>query len=72
MSALAQTSQTPRERRRIRVRGAVQGVGFRPFVWKTANELSLTGWVLNDTSGVLAEVEGAPANLEAFERRLHA
>ncbi|MEM1104509.1 MAG: carbamoyltransferase HypF, partial [Pseudomonadota bacterium] len=54
------------------MRGAVQGVGFRPFVWKTANELSLTGWVLNDTSGVLAEVEGAPANLEAFERRLHA
>lgn len=58
------------ERRRIRVRGIVQGVGFRPFVFRLAEEERLAGWVLNDSLGVLCEVEGAPANLDRFERRL--
>ncbi len=48
------------ERQRVRVRGTVQGVGFRPFVWRLARELGLDGWVLNDAEGVLAEVQGAP------------
>jgi len=46
------------QRIRVRVRGAVQGVGFRPFVNTLATRLGLSGWVLNDGDGVLAEVEG--------------
>ncbi|MFL5955499.1 MAG: carbamoyltransferase HypF [Gaiellaceae bacterium] len=46
------------ERRRIRVRGVVQGVGFRPFVHRLARRHGLTGFVLNDGSGVLIEAEG--------------
>lgn len=48
----------------IRVRGQVQGVGFRPFVWALARRLGLRGWVLNDAGGVLIAAEGAA--LEAF------
>jgi len=48
------------ERLRIRVRGAVQGVGFRPFVHGLAMRYGLSGFVLNDADGVLAEIEGAP------------
>jgi len=58
------------ERRRVRVRGTVQGVGFRPFVWRLARELGLDGWVLNDAEGVLVEVQGAPRALQAFIRRV--
>lgn len=60
------------ERRRVRVRGTVQGVGFRPFVWRLARELALDGWVLNDAEGVLAEVQGPRAALEDFLRRVAA
>ncbi len=59
-------------RLRIEVQGAVQGVGFRPFVFRLASELSLSGWVLNGTAGVVIEVEGTDASLEAFSRRLRA
>ncbi|MCB1859005.1 MAG: carbamoyltransferase HypF [Gammaproteobacteria bacterium] len=51
---------------RIRVRGTVQGVGFRPTVWKLANALNLLGAVWNDPTGVVIEVWGTAANLEAF------
>ena len=44
--------------RRIRVRGLVQGVGFRPYVWRLANELGLKGWVRNDGAGVAVAVDG--------------
>ena len=46
------------ERLRVRVRGAVQGVGFRPFVYGLATRHGLSGFVLNDRDGVLAEIEG--------------
>ncbi|WP_451981624.1 carbamoyltransferase HypF [Azospirillum endophyticum] len=46
------------ERLRIRVRGRVQGVGFRPHVHALAHRFGLTGWVLNDPQGVLIEVQG--------------
>jgi len=58
------------ERLRIAVFGAVQGVGFRPFVCRLARELSLTGTVLNATSGASIEVEGERTALDEFCRRL--
>jgi hydrogenase maturation protein HypF len=57
-------------RRAIRVRGAVQGVGFRPFVWRLANELRLDGFVRNDAQGVAIEVQGDAGALERFLDRL--
>ena len=48
------------------MRGIVQGVGFRPFVYNLAQRLNLAGYVLNDSSGLIAEVEGAPAAIEGF------
>lgn len=49
-------------RLRLRVRGAVQGVGFRPFVYGAATRMGLAGFVRNDAEGVLIEVEGACAS----------
>jgi hydrogenase maturation protein HypF len=57
-------------RARVRVTGVVQGVGFRPYVYRLADELGLSGWVLNDSRGVMLEVEGPPAAVEAFLTRL--
>ncbi len=57
-------------RLRVAVRGAVQGVGFRPFVYRLARQLDLTGWVLNSSQGVFLEVEGPPDRLETFFQRL--
>jgi len=48
-------------RLRLRVRGTVQGVGFRPFVYGLATRLGLTGWICNDSAGVLIEAQGAAA-----------
>jgi hydrogenase maturation protein HypF len=53
-------------RKQISVRGVVQGVGFRPFVYRLAHDHGLTGWVLNHSGGVEIEVEGSPPALEAF------
>jgi len=53
-------------RRRIRVRGIVQGVGFRPTVYRLATERGLGGWVLNDAEGVLVELEGPAARIDDF------
>ena len=54
----------------IRVRGAVQGVGFRPFVYRLARELALSGWVNNDGAGVVIEVQGAAIEIDRFVQRL--
>lgn len=54
------------ERRRIRVTGVVQGVGFRPFVYVLATGLRLAGFVGNDSAGVFVEVEGPPDTIEEF------
>ena len=60
------------ERRRLRVSGVVQGVGFRPFVYRIATALGLCGWVLNDPDGVLIEIEAGTAALDEFFRILQA
>ena len=57
-------------RRAFRVSGIVQGVGFRPFVYRLAMRHMLTGWVLNDSAGVGIEAEGAAASLDAFAAAL--
>ena len=54
--------------RLFRIRGLVQGVGFRPYVWRLASELGLSGWVRNDGAGVIATVNGE--NWPKFKSRL--
>ncbi len=61
---------TPRWRTRLRVRGIVQGVGFRPFVYGLAARYELAGHVGNDADGVFIEVEGADDALAAFRAAL--
>lgn len=56
--------------RRLRVRGVVQGVGFRPFVYRFANSLGLVGWVRNDGGGVEIEIQGSEPVLDAFTQCL--
>jgi len=58
------------ERLKVSVRGAVQGVGFRPFIFRLATQLGLNGWVLNSAQGVLIEVEGARDVLRQFLLRI--
>lgn len=58
------------ERLRVALRGAVQGVGFRPFVYRAAIERHLRGWCRNSAQGVLIEVEGERPVLEAFRTAL--
>lgn len=58
------------ERLRVTLHGAVQGVGFRPFVYRLATELGLPGWVLNSSAGLSLEVEGPRDRLETFLARL--
>ena len=54
----------------IKISGLVQGVGFRPFVYRLAKELKLNGWVNNSAQGVLIQVEGSPENLTQFLTKL--
>jgi hydrogenase maturation protein HypF len=61
-----------RERHGFRVRGVVQGVGFRPFVYGLAARHGLGGFVLNDGEGVVIEAEGDTASLRAFATSLFA
>jgi len=63
MSTLSQTATI---RRRIRVRGIVQGVGFRPFVYNLAQQLGLYGYVLNSSAGVTIEIEGLESIADEF------
>ena len=57
-------------RRRLVVRGIVQGVGFRPFVYGLAQRFGLGGFVFNDSDGVTLEIEGSISALDAFEQTL--
>lgn len=66
----AKTSATKALRLSVTIRGAVQGVGFRPFVFRLAEELGLTGWVNNSAQGVFIEVEGRRDRLQSFLLRI--
>ncbi len=57
-------------RTRLHIEGIVQGVGFRPFVYREAQACGLAGWVLNNSQGVLIEIEGLPAQQREFLDRL--
>ena len=61
---------TDRRRLRVCVRGVVQGVGFRPFVYTAAAVLGLSGCVRNDSSGAIIEVEGDASSIDDFLHRL--
>jgi len=65
-------AQATRVRRRLVVRGIVQGVGFRPFVYGLAVRHQLAGFVGNDSQGVFIEVEGPPDAIDAFIGELRA
>ena len=54
----------------IKVRGVVQGVGFRPFVYRLARTNGLTGWVLNEEEGVEIHLEGEEKTLRVFIEEL--
>ncbi|MDJ0601741.1 MAG: carbamoyltransferase HypF [Crocosphaera sp.] len=58
------------KRLKIIIQGAVQGVGFRPFIYRLATELNVKGWVNNSASGVFIEVEGTEIILETFLSRI--
>ena len=62
----------PRIRERIAVTGTVQGVGFRPFVWREASALRLAGYVVNTPEGVTLEVEGPQAAIDGLVAALRA
>ncbi|MCG8604630.1 acylphosphatase, partial [bacterium] len=57
-------------RDKIRINGIVQGVGFRPFVYRLARQCKLTGFVNNSSDGLLIEVEGIEERLDSFQTRL--
>jgi len=62
----------PQKKFKIVVKGVVQGVGFRPFIYQLAHSHELKGWVLNSSRGVIIEVEGEDRQLEAFVKNIEA
>jgi len=66
----AKTHAEPVIRRRVQITGVVQGVGFRPYVYRLAHECGLAGSVLNDSAGVDIEVQGSPESVRSFLNRL--
>ncbi len=64
------TTRGALQRVKIHLNGAVQGVGFRPFVYNLAHRLQLKGYVINDGFGVFIEVEGEPHAIDQFLIRL--
>jgi hydrogenase maturation protein HypF len=58
------------QRAKITIHGVVQGVGFRPFVYRLANELEVKGWIINSVQGVFIDAEGSNGSLEKFISRL--
>lgn len=69
-AASRQANTAAGSRARLVIRGAVQGVGFRPFIYRLAQELGLAGWVSNSALGVVVEIEGPAATVRAFVLRV--
>jgi hydrogenase maturation protein HypF len=67
---LLEVPATSLAQHRVRVRGVVQGVGFRPWIWRLAHEHGLRGWVRNDAEGVEILLQGEHAAIAAFALRL--
>ncbi len=65
-----QETSSPVIRVNIHINGAVQGVGFRPFIYRLAQSLKLNGWVINSSQGVVIEAEGAPEAVNEFIIRI--
>ncbi|MBU2652514.1 MAG: acylphosphatase, partial [Bacteroidetes bacterium] len=63
-------SDSPLQRQRITINGIVQGVGFRPFVYRLATNSELAGFVTNDTAGVTIEIEGPRDSITQFRKHL--
>jgi hydrogenase maturation protein HypF len=57
-------------RKRIEIQGLVQGVGFRPFVYRLAKRFVIRGWVLNSSGGVIVEAEGIETDVDGFLQSL--
>ena len=70
MISVFSKTTTTLKRVRITIGGVVQGVGFRPFVFTSANEFGLAGFVMNTSAGVVIEVEGGEENLFKFKRTI--
>lgn len=72
MLALSKRSarSAPEQRQQLRVTGTVQGVGFRPFIYRLARTHGLRGWVRNDARGVTIEVSGPAGVLERFQQAI--
>ena len=66
MRRIMQTTTLMKQRWRLEVRGIVQGVGFRPYIYRLAHQFGLAGNILNSESGVLVEIEGHATDVEAF------
>ncbi len=64
------SANKPTTRTRIHIEGIVQGVGFRPFIYREAQACGLAGWVLNNSRGVLIEVEGSREQQQDFLHRV--
>jgi hydrogenase maturation protein HypF len=69
---LQSVAEAPIARLRVVVRGAVQGVGFRPFIYRLATGMGLAGWVNNSAQGVFVEAEGQHDQLQRFLLRIEA
>ncbi len=69
---MATTRSLPTARKHIFIRGVVQGVGFRPFIYNLAHSLGLGGYILNSSSGVTVEVEGPDSAIDQFLATLRA
>ena len=70
MNSFPESTTASVQRMKCTVRGAVQGVGFRPFIYRLAKRYNLNGWVSNSSQGVLIEVEGRKGTLDQFLLRI--